>query len=319
MDSGPTIAPIWMIGMRVAIVLVNYNGRQYNTACMESILAQKDDGKEQCEIKIYVVDNASRDDSMQIIEDRYAGDDRIETVLLDDNYGFSYANNVGIRRAQAWDADYVMLLNNDTELAQDMIAQMTACAKRHRGSVIAPKIYYSDRRDILWSAGGAVSPIVGKVRHIGLNQADRGQFDEERPIAFATGCCLLLPAAVIRKAGLLDERFFLYYEDTEYCFRLREKGIPIYYCPQAAVYHKVGASSKGADSPLCAYYIARNWLLCSRMHLGARYPLFLAYYAVNRLACCALWLLKGKAALVRATCRGIADYRKKRLGRSDWY
>lgn len=298
--------------MKLAIVLVNYNGKQYNTACIESILAQQDSHEK----KIIVVDNASKDDSVRILQEQYRADNRVELILLDDNYGFSYANNVGIRRAQEWGVDYVLLLNNDTETAPDMIAQIAACAGRHPNSVIAPKIYYSDHRDILWSAGGAVSPFIRKVRHIGLDQTDKGQFDEERSIEFATGCCLLLPRAVIDKAGFLDERFFLYYEDTEYCFRLRRMGIEIYYCPQARLYHKVGASSKGADSPLCAYYIARNWLLCNRMHLGTRYPLFLAYYTVNRLACCMLWLLRGKRTLVQATCRGIRDYRNKKFGRS---
>lgn len=301
--------------MRIAIILVNYNGGEYNTACIDSLLRQQ----KTYEMKIIVVDNASQDDSMQIIQKLYKTDDRIETLFLDDNYGFSYANNVGIRRAMEWGADYVLLLNNDTEAEENLIPELLACADRHPNSMIAPKIYYSGHRNVIWSAGGAVSPIIRKVRHIGLDQEDKGQFDRERQIGFATGCSLLLPRNVIERVGFLDERFFLYYEDTEYCFRLRKMGIEIWYCPQAVVYHKVGASSKGADSPLCAYYIARNWLLCNRQHLGARYPLFLLYYATNRIVCCALWLLRGKKELVRATCRGIGDYRKKKLGRSAFY
>lgn len=305
--------------MKIAVVLVNYNGRQYNAACIESLLAQEKCGKIPYDLIIYVVDNASQDDSMQLIEERYGTDARVETVYLDDNYGFSYANNVGIRRAVSRKAEYILLLNNDTEAAEDMLEQLLACAQRHPGSVAAPKIYYSDRRDVIWSAGGAVSPVIRKVRHIGLDQKDTGQFGQERQIAFATGCCLLIPETVIHKAGYLDERFFLYYEDTEYSFRLGGKGIPIYYCPEARLYHKVGASTRGADSPLCAYYIARNWLLCNRMHLGARYPLFLGYYVLNRAACCILWLLRGRADLVRATGKGITDFRRKRFGRKEEY
>lgn len=301
--------------MKLAVILVNYNGKQYNEACIESLLKQRGS----YETKIIIVDNASRDDSMRIILERYGGDSRIETILLDDNYGFSYANNVGIRRAGEWGADYVLLLNNDTEAQEDLFAALLACADRHPNSMIAPKIYYSDRRDVLWSAGGAMSPFICKVRHIGLDQKDGEQFDAERRIGFATGCCLLLPRAVIDRAGLLDERFFLYYEDTEYCFRLRKLGIEIWYCPQARLYHKVGAGSGGADSPLCAYYIARNWLLCNRLYLGTRYPLFLLYYAVNRIVCCAMWLLRGKRELVLATWRGIRDYGKKAFGRAEYY
>lgn len=295
----------------IAVILVNYNGKQYNTACIGSLLKQRGGH----EIRIIIVDNGSQDDSMQIIQDRFGEDSRIETIFLDDNYGFSYANNVGIRRAEELGADYVLLLNNDTEVHEDLLTELLACADRHPNSMIAPKIYYSDRRDVLWSAGGEVSSIIRKVRHIGLDQKDTGQYDNERRIGFATGCCLLLPRAVIERAGLLDERFFLYYEDTEYCFRLREMGVDIWYCPQARLYHKVGASSKGADSPLCAYYIARNWLLCSRLHLRGRYPLFLLYYVTNRAACGILWLVRGKRSLVQATWRGIRDHCRKKYGR----
>ena len=305
--------------MRIAVILVNYNGKQYNEACIETLLSQKRFGKDVYTMKIYVVDNASRDGSMQIIQERYGGGGRIETIFLDGNYGFSYANNVGIRRAGEWGADYVLLLNNDTEAEEDMLAQLMACAGRHPDSVIAPKIYYSDRRNVLWSAGGAVSPVIRKVRHIGLDQEDKGQFDKEQRIGFATGCCLLIPKSVTDEAGFLDERFFLYYEDTEYSFRLHKRGIPVWYCPEARLYHKVGASSKGAGSPLCAYYIARNWLLCNSMYLGMRYPLFLCYYAVNRAVCCIIWLVRGKRELVRATVRGILDCRRKKFGRAQYW
>lgn len=301
--------------MKLAVILVNYNGKQYNEACIESLLKQRGGS----ETKIVIVDNASRDDSMQIIEKRFGGDSRIETICLDDNYGFSYANNVGIRRAMEWRADYVLLLNNDTEAEENLFSELLACADRHPNSMVAPKIYYSDRRNVIWSAGGAVSPIIRKVRHIGLDQEDAGQFEQEHRIGFATGCSLLLPRTVIDRAGLLDERFFLYYEDTEYCFRLQKMGIEIWYCPQARLYHKVGGGSGGADSPLCAYYIARNWLLCNREHLGARYPIFAVYYALNRTVCCLLWLLRGKKELVRATCRGIGDYQSKHFGKSERY
>ena len=217
--------------MKLAVILVNYNGKKYNTACIESILANV--GME--ELKIVVVDNASQDASMRLLEEQYAKE--------------------GISRAKAWGADAVVLLNNDTEIASDMLSRLWECAGRHPGCMIAPKIYYGDDRKRIWSAGGSVSPIIKKVRHIGLDEADEGQYDRETEIRFATGCCLWIPMSVIDEAGTLDERFFLYYEDTEYSFRLCKLGIPIYYCPKAVMYHKVGASTKGADSPLCAYYI----------------------------------------------------------------
>lgn len=299
--------------MKLAVILVNYNGEKYNTACIESLRVAHSIG----EMKIIVVDNASQDGSVELLREQYGKEEDVELIALDDNYGFSYANNVGIRRAEEWGADYVLLLNNDTEVEPSMLLRLRECAQRHPDSMIVPKIYYSADRKRIWSAGGSVSPVVRKVRHIGLNEIDEGQYEQEIEIGFATGCCLFIPMTVIRRAGVLDERFFLYYEDTEYSFRLRKMGIHIYYCPQAVMYHKVGASTKGADSPLCAYYIARNWLLCNRKHLGWRYPVFLAYYAINRTACCFVWLVQGKYELIWATGRGIRDHCGRRWRRYD--
>ena len=305
------------MGKKVCIILINYNGKKYNDKCIDSILCST----LAKHLYIVVVDNASSDGSMELLQQRYEKslENRIEYICLDQNYGFAAANNRGIERAAELGADYVLLLNNDTEIAPDMLEQLELCARRHPDSMIAPKIYYSDERNRIWAAGGSVSRIIRKVNHDGLNQIDNGQFEEERKIEFATGCCLLLPMKVIDKAGFLDESFFLYYEDTEYSFRLRKMGIEIYYCPKARVYHKVGGSSMGAQSPLCAYYISRNWLVCNRQYLGARYPIFLLYYILNRSFLSFLWLIQGKPHLVVAIWRGVSDYCKGRLGRTVYY
>ena len=302
----------------IAIVLVNYNGIKYNSACIDSLLQNTMPEQN----VILVVDNASSDGSVECLRRRYgdgSGSYRIEYLCLDENYGFSAANNRGIARAGELGADYVLLLNNDTEAAPDMLRQLADCADRHPGSMIVPKICYSDERNKIWSAGGSVSPIIRKVSHDGWNQPDDGRFDTEKQTAFATGCCLFLPMQVLKRAGGLDERFFLYYEDTEYSFRLQKLGISIYYCPMARLYHKVGGSSNGAESPLCAYYISRNWLLCNRQYLGGSYPIFLVYYIINRCVLSLLWLLQGKPRLVAGVWRGIADYCRGTFGKAAYY
>ena len=328
---------------KVSIVLVNYNGKKYNTACIDSVLQTQDSCNGLLIRKqIIVVDNASTDDSVDILKEKYCieslnesdngihqnrlqdeklkycGTTRIELILLEQNYGFAVANNKGIERAEQWGADYILLLNNDTEIDSDMIKCLMECAERHTQSVIIPKIYYSDDRSRVWSAGGSISSVVGKIRHNGLNQTDKGQFEKERRVEFATGCCMLIPKSVLSKTGRLDERFFLYYEDVEYSFRLMRMGIAIYYCPKAYMYHKVGASSKGAESPLCAYYISRNWLLCNKENLGKRYWFFLFYYTVNRVVCCLYWLIKKKPYLVKATIFFFFFYKNGKFGKADY-
>ena len=303
--------------MKLAVILVNYNGKKYNSACIDSILQNNVQG----ELMILVVDNASSDGSVDELRQRYneQANVAIEYIILNKNYGFAAANNRGIERAKELGADYVLLLNNDTEIAPNMLEQLKACADRHPGCMIVPKIYYSDDRKRIWSAGGSVSPIIRKVSHDGLDQIDSGQFEEEKKIEFATGCCLFIPMSVLKRTGGLDERYFLYYEDTEYSFRLDGMGISIYYCPKAVLYHKVGGSSMGAQSPLCAYYISRNWLVCNRQYLGGRYPIFLLYYLLNRSVLSLIWLVQGNPQLVLAIWRGIYDFCKGKLGKTEYY
>ncbi len=136
--------------MKLAVVLVNYNGKKYNEACIESVRA----GKTDAQVRIFVVDNASQDGSVQILRERYGKEESVEVKELSDNYGFSHANNVGIRLAGEWGADAVLLLNNDTEIGETMLQELLACADRHPGSMVVPKIYYSDDRLRIWSAGG---------------------------------------------------------------------------------------------------------------------------------------------------------------------
>lgn len=303
--------------MKLAVILVNYNGKKYNSACIDSILKNK----VREELTILVVDNASSDGSVELLQQQYreSAGEQIEYVILDKNFGFAAANNKGIERAGELGADYVLLLNNDTEIAPNMLEQLEACAERHPECMIVPKIYYSDDKKRIWSAGGSVSRIICKVSHDGLDQIDSGQFEEERKIEFATGCCLLIPMSVLKRTGGLDERYFLYYEDTEYSFRLKKMGISIYFCPKAVLYHKVGGSSMGVQSPLCAYYISRNWLVCNRQYLGGRYPFFLLYYMLNRSVLSLLWLIQGKPQLVLAIWRGICDYCRGKLGKTEYY
>ena len=144
---------------------------------------------------------------------------------------------------------------------------------------------------------------------------DHGQFDQNGNCEFANGCCLLLSKEITDRIGLLDERFFLYYEDTEYSLRAIKNGVRIQYCADARVYHKVNGSTKGNEKPENAYYITRNWLQCNRMHLGKRFYLFCLYFLLNRMVWIILWSISGRKEMVTAVLKGIEDFKQCRLGR----
>lgn len=297
---------------RITVVLVNYNGKEYNDKCITSIFNSSI--KEQLEV--VVADNASTDNSLEELKAHWGDNERVHILPLNQNCGFSKGNNEGIRWAAARGSKYFLLLNNDTEIEPDAIEKMVDCYRQSEG-IIVPKVLYADTPHVIWCAGGSFSGVIKKSVQRGLNEADKGQYDENGVCDFANGCCMLLSDKIIDKLGYLDERFFLYYEDTEYSFRAGKKGIPVRYCAQARVYHKVNGSTKGNEKPDNAYYITRNWLLCNKMHMESwRFALFGIYFLLNRLAWAAIWLMQGKKDMAGGICAGIRDFRHGRFGKA---
>ena len=298
---------------KIGVILVNYNGDKYNDKCIISIL--KSTIKEQ--LYIIVVDNASTDNSLKNLTEKWQNNSQVQIVALDDNYGFSKANNEGIKAAISKGIDKYLLLNNDTEIEPYTIERMLESQEK-TGAIIVPKVFFADKPDTVWCAGGEFSGIIKKPRQIGLNQKDTVEFQAGRYCGFANGCCMLLDRNIVDKIGFLDERFFLYYEDTEYSLRAAKNGIKIWYCAKAIVYHKVNGSTKGNDNPDSAYYITRNWLLCNKLSYGKINWLFGLYFALNRLAWAAIWLCMGKKELVSALWQGICDFRREKFGKREY-
>lgn len=295
---------------KISVILVNYNGIKYNDTCIASILRSTVSGQ----IQVVVVDNGSTDDSLAALQKAWGDNDQVQIIALKENCGFSGGNNAGMRWSMEQGIDHFLLLNNDTEIEPDTIERMYDCHKK-TGAIVVPKVYYADRRDVIWCAGGDFTPVIRKSVQRGLNQPDRGQFDRSGTCRFANGCALFLSEEIVKRIGFLDDRFFLYYEDTEYSMRAAEQGVDICYCAEAVVYHKVNGSTEGNEKPANAYYITRNWLLCNSLHMRGSFLLFLGYFFCNRLAWMAIWFLQGKRKMCAALLRGIRDYRWGRWGR----
>jgi len=239
---------------RVAIIVLNWNGGDDTLACLES-LTQLDYPA----FEVVVVDNGSTDGSVPAIRERFPGATVIENG---ENLGYTGGNNVGLYYALAQGTDYALLLNNDTEVSLDFLRLLVKGAEADAMVGIAgPTIYYHDRPDVIWSAGGAIAWQRGRTWMVGLNERDTGQFGQEpREVAFVTGCALLAKRAVLEQAGMLDERFFAYYEETEWCVRAQRAGFKIVHVPQAYVWHKISPATQ-SDSPVVHYYMIRNRLL----------------------------------------------------------
>jgi len=182
--------------------------------------------------------------------------------------------------------------------------------------MVAPKAYLYGRRPLLDDTVGDFDWWRGIWRGWLYGKPEPPGFDRRQP-NMASLCCLLVPAAVFRDAGIMDERFFMYYDDFDFVRRAKAAGYGLRLEAGAVIYHRKATSSGGVDSPFKLYYATRNRLYLMRKHLPLwRFALFLVYFLATRSAYLLTLAVRGRWAQWRATVRGIADYFRGRLGRT---
>lgn len=293
-----------MGNVKLAVILVNYNGLKDTIECIESI------EKSTVQSQIILVDNASSENEARKISQRFP---EVKTIRSELNGGFSAGNNLGIRWALEQEYEYIALLNNDTVIAPNMFELL--CQYASDTSVSAPKMLYYSKPEIIWYGGGKINRKTGNAEHYYMNQKDPGD-KTVRKCDFATGCCIMIPASVFRKVGLLDERFFMYCEDSEFCLRLKENGIGINYVPTAKLWHKVSQSTGGDETAFSIYYMTRNRILYIKDHKKEFVPTALAYTVITRLIRMIQMIVKGKPEW-RAFQKGIRDGLKGVTGKVE--
>jgi hypothetical protein len=292
----------------VLAVVLNWNSGRDTLACLEALERGTFVG-----CRALVVDNGSTDDSVARIRARVP---HVALLELGANYGYAGGNNRGIRHGLG-DCDYVWLLNPDVVVAPDCLARLVEVAEADRhAAMLGPLVRMREEPQRILSAGGCLDG--GRPAHRGLGEVDRGQFDAPAAVDYVTGCALLARRSAIESIGLLDERFFLYYEEVDWCHRARAAGFTCVVVPHAVAWHP-NTLARDADSPLVTYYITRNQLLFLRTHhLGA--PL-LARQLLRHARTLASWTLRPKwrhkAAQRRALWRALIDFARGRTGQVE--
>jgi len=217
------------------IVVLNWNGADDTLACLESLA-----GMMSASCRVLVVDNGSTDRSVERIREAFPD---IELLLLPSNIGYAGGNNSGFRRVLELGAEFVIFLNNDTLVDAGFCAPLLETLQRNPTAGIAvPKIFYLDRPDTLWYAGGVVTLSTGLIRHVGLRKKDAPQFNRPAITGYATGCCFAMRCRDFEEAGGFDEGFRMYAEDVDLSLRIRSRGMTVNYVPSSRVWHKVSAS-----------------------------------------------------------------------------
>jgi GT2 family glycosyltransferase len=284
---------------RTAIIILNWNSGQDAGECLSSLRAV-----DRPEHKIYLVDNHSTDGSLALLSAAFP---EAKVIGIKENLGFAAGNNVGIRAALLDGFDQVLLLNNDTAVKPDCLAQLARAADIDaRIGIVGPKIYFFNSQK-LWFAGGRLDRHTGFTYHEGEGEIDRGQYDREKEVDFVSGCAMLIKREVVEKIGTLDPDYYHSHEDADFCLKAIKAGFKVYYEPRSVIYHKLARSSGGRKSPFYLYYRTRNHLIFNKKQkLGSVlfWPVFFSLVVKRVLG--SLLLGQPKGAL--ATMTGIYDY-----------
>lgn len=209
---------------KVFIIVLNYNGKDVIKACLSSIFKI-----DYPDYEVVFVDNASDDGSLELAKSNFS---KANFIRNSHNLGFSAGNNVGIRFALERMADYVLLINNDTEVERDFLSRLVDFGEKDPSvGILSPVIFEGKTRKI-WFSGGKIDWLRLKIRH-----EDDVKKQEAYETAFVTGCSMLVKASVFKKIGLFDEDFFLYWEDADFSLRSQRAGFKSQVVSSSWIYH----------------------------------------------------------------------------------
>lgn len=260
---------------RCSVIVLNYNGKHFLDQCLDSLRAQTFN-----EFETLLVDNASQDGSAEYVAQNFP---EVRVLALPENIGFCAGNNRGMSDAISRGADCVLLLNNDTRVAPDFIEHLLAVLSQDTSiAVVCPKIYFMEKPDRFWYAGGTFSLWTSRSRHLGWKEADHGQCDRQRGITAATGCAMLVRTSAIEHVGLLRTDFWAYCEDVEWTLRFLEQGYRVLYEPRSRLWHYDGGTTVAHGSAFRRQYLStRNLLRLGRQHARwFQFPTFLLGFLV---------------------------------------
>jgi len=280
----------------VSIITVNYNGNEITELFLKSIfeITYKN-------IEVFVVDNNSAI-SPDVLKVKYP---TINLIKSPNNVGFAAGNNLAIRQSKG---KYCFLLNNDTEVMHNFLEPIVELMERNPNIGIASsKLLYFSKPNIIQYAGhNGINFYTGRGFGVGYMETDLGQYNQSYQTQLGHGAAMLISKKAIEKVGLMAELFFLYYEEIDFCERIKQAGFQIWYCGQSVVFHKESITT-GKSSPLKTYYLTRNRLIYTKRNTkGFQHYACIVFFMLIAFPKGALQLiLKKEFKLLKAFLRGV--------------
>jgi len=237
----PLLLPTAYVPGKIGVVTVLFNSASVLADFLASLDAQT-----YRNFVVYCVDNASSDGSAATCSAR---GNQFVTIVNVQNLGVAAGNNQGIRAAINDGCEYVLLLNNDVVFGSELFQQLLDGLALHRADMTTPLAYYFKPNNVVWCAGGGFNSLAGNRQiHYGADEVDRGQFDTDMQVDFCPTCCVLIHRSLFGRIGLMDERYFVYWDDTDWMLRAKRSGARLWLLPAAKLWHKVHSlTGKGSD------------------------------------------------------------------------
>ena len=287
----------------LSIITINYNGLKDTCALIETIPFND-------QMEVIVVDNASKNDEVSEIQNRFP---YVSIIKSDKNLGFAGGNNLGIKAAKG---KYIFLVNNDTIFKEFKIqALINRLESSDDIGIVCPKIRFTwGSNQIQYAGYTPLSKITVRNQAIGFGEEDKGQYETAHLTPYAHGAAMLIKREALEKVGLMPECYFLYYEELDWSMMFTRAGYQIWYDPACTIYHKESQST-GQNSPMRTYYITRNRLLLVKRNYDVFYK-YLAYIYLIGLVFPRDILkagFKGQYGLLKATLKGTHSFFKSQF------
>ncbi len=272
---------------KVAVIIINWKKYDFTLNCIDSVL--KSSYKN---FKIILIDNESQNS----FPDEINKSEKIQIIKNENNEGFSRANNQGIKYSIKNGFDYVLLLNNDTLIKNDLIYSLIQQSSTLNQKIIQPLILNYDGTKI-WNAGGKINNFFGTFETLKKGKSFKNFKSDKNLTEWFTGCCVLIKSEIFNHVGYFDERFFAYYEDVDYSIRLKKMGYSIALMTNSYLQHYESASSKSINksegnlSPYVHYLNIRNHILILKKHSKSFNLIGVLLYQLNKIVSYLIYFL----------------------------
>jgi GT2 family glycosyltransferase len=258
---------------KIGIVTVLYNSESVLEEFFETLSTQTYKN-----FVLYIVDNLSPDSSLALSK-KLAADYQFKTVIIEnsDNYGVAKGNNIGITRAIGDQCDLILISNNDVALESESIEKLLLGLDKHNADMVVPKIYFYGTNKI-WAAGGGFNKRNGITVQYGIEEEDHGQFNSDKQVVYSPTCFMLVKKEIFESVGMMDENYFVYYDDTDFVYRaLNGNKKTLWYISESVIQHNESTST-GKMSDFSVRFLWRNLVYFSLKNYNPFYALHVVIY-----------------------------------------